>query len=215
MVDQTPALKAVREELKRRVGHIKGMNTPQYIRPIIQGGRRRPDLGYSQHSYRNADDLMLYGSKQDPIVSVLKQMKSEGYPVGTILDHNYNQDHQDHIHLEGSPKVKGDPEKPSTWNITPGETVETPIGGGGGTTDTPTTNTESKNSWWDWLTNPTETAAEELGKVLARVGWAALGLTVLVIAVVFMLNEFSKSETGSNLIELAATKGMSAAKAKA
>lgn len=214
MVAQTPALKAVIDELEKRVGHIQGMRTPQYIRPIIQGGRRRPELGYSQHSYRNADDLMLKGSAQDPIVSVLKQMKSEGYPVGTILDHNYNSDHWDHIHVEGNPKVRGDPEKPSTWNITPGETVETPVGGGGGTTDTPA-DTESKNSWWDWLTNPTETAAEELGKLIARIGWAALALTVLVIAVIFMLNEFSKSETGSNLIELAATRGMSAAKAKA
>lgn len=198
MVDQTPALKAVIDELEKRLGsRYSGYRTPQVIRPIISGGKRRPDLGYSQHSYRNASDIFAWKDKQKPITDELARMKQQGYPVGTVLDHNYNADHHDHVHVEGSPKVTGDPKKPSTWNIS-GGSGDVPANLPTGTKPAGDETELEDLNWWDYVLNPgkvADTVKETLfNEVILRVVFGILAIIGVVVTVIVMVAAFKGDE---------------------
>lgn len=216
MVDQTPALKAVIDELEKRLGSgtYKGYRTPQVIRPIVDGGRQRPELGYSQHSYRNASDIYAYGvAKQKPIVDELMRMKNQGYPVGTVLHAGNDGDHKDHVHVEGKPKVKGDPRKPSTWNISggSGDYSNLPTGGTGqGNAESPTFDDIKP---WDFIFNPgkvTEAAGDWFfSAVVLRVVFGLVAVVAFTLTVIAIIAAY-KGEDIAKVAGLVATKGASA-----
>lgn len=107
----TASLRTVLEELNRR-GFAAPKNPGSVCRAKKVNGKLRPDLGWSQHAYANAVDLSNYDGldQQRPVVAALESMRLQGFPVGLILwAQNRPNDHDDHIHLEGSPSLTGTP----------------------------------------------------------------------------------------------------------
>lgn len=104
----TASLLSVTTELRRRRGYIPSGGIDN-CRPKYKDGVPRPDLGWSEHAYGNAEDLQIYGyAAQKPYVDELVKMRGEGYPVGWIgWAGNRPSDHTDHIHVQGSPNHDG------------------------------------------------------------------------------------------------------------
>jgi hypothetical protein len=154
-------------------------------------GRPRPDLGYSEHAYGNADDWMINGyGAQKPYVDMLGRMRSEGYPVGTVLWYGSpgRTDHRDHIHIEGDPKLDS--------------TGKPPCAGGNPIQATGTTTgevTEESVHWWDWVLDPagaaTTSIGNALGEIIPRIAFGILALVVVVILANLLVKALAK-ETG-------------------
>lgn len=101
----TKSLAAVTTELRRRKGNIPSSGV-ENCRPKRINGVLRPDKGYSEHAYGNAEDLKINGANaQKPYVDELARMKREGFPVGLVLHAAVRADHTDHIHVEGYPSL--------------------------------------------------------------------------------------------------------------
>lgn len=120
----TATLKAVTDELRKRMGPIPSAGV-ENCRPKRINGKLRPDRGYSEHAWGNAEDLRISGyAAQKPYVDELNRMKRQGYPVGLILWAGVRSDHTGHIHVEGSPALsKGGAKPPCAGGKQPPATI--------------------------------------------------------------------------------------------
>lgn len=184
-IPPTATLAAVTSELRRRKGPIGSLGIG-YCRPKRINGKLRPDRGYSEHAYGNAEDLKVYGkAAQAPYVAELKRMQRQGFPVGTILwAGNRPKDHTDHIHVEGSPSLSvagkkppcagGDPIDPSN--------PQTPTG------------TDSQIDEAFSLDIP---LIGEVGPALVRAAWLLVAVVAVVLTVYLLTQGFIKKQAGN------------------
>lgn len=221
MASMTPSLAAVDKELKKRMGSIPDVGVFN-CRPFRIDGKLRPDKGWSEHAWANAIDYKINGfSKQKPYVDTLNRMRSEGFPVGTVLwAGNRPSDHSDHIHTEGSPK-QGPAGPPPCKGGSPvnvkDDDIDDPKEGGrisGGGTRTHGEGEDSDIKWWDWLIDPAGTAAkasadwfeENVKPIIIRIGFGVLA-AILVSVTLFMLAKAFADSQGIDLKAIA-TRGI-------
>lgn len=101
----TAALLSITSELRRRMGTIPSLGIDA-CRPKRISGVLRPDKGYSEHAYGNAEDFAIVGIEQQrPYVAMLQKMRVEGYPVGWIGWRGNRTDYNGHIHVDARPAL--------------------------------------------------------------------------------------------------------------
>lgn len=201
-IPPTATLLAVTTELRKRMGNIPTSGVGN-CRAKNVNGVSRPDLGYSEHAFGNAEDLSINGySKQKPYVDMLNKMKGEGYPVGLILWAGARADHTDHIHVEGSPALEKGQKPPCAGGaaIKPG-TV--PTGLPTGTTDEP--------GFFDWFTDPAgavgTTVGNALSEIVPRIIFGLVALIALVLLVVILTKALAEKTGLVGVATTVATKG--------
>jgi hypothetical protein len=119
-------------------------------------------------------------------------MKSQGFPVGVILDANYNADHKDHIHVEGAPVITGNPKDPTTWGTGSSSNA---TGGTTPTSDSSGTSIGDLN-WWDAFINP-DKVGDAFNEIVLRFVFGLIAIIAAVVTVVIVVGAFKGEVAGA------------------